>query len=112
MPSLEETRPPATVSFREAFVVWMKIGFLSFGGPAGQIGLMHKMLVEERKWVSNDRFLHALNYCNLLPGPEAMKYLKLGMIPVLICCAGIGFFWKTCIYEERIWGEISADLPR
>ncbi len=61
------------VSLREAVKVWAKIGFLSFGGPAGQIGLMHKMLVEERKWISNDRFLHALNYCNLLPGPEAQQ---------------------------------------
>ena len=61
------------VSFREAFIVWLKIGFLSFGGPAGQIAMMHKMLVEDRKWISNDRFLHALNYCHLLPGPEAQQ---------------------------------------
>lgn len=73
MPSPKNSPPPTTVSFREAFGVWMKIGFLSFGGPAGQIGMMHKMLVEERKWISNDRFLHALNYCNLLPGPEAQQ---------------------------------------
>ena len=65
--------PAEQVSFAEAFRVWAKIGFLSFGGPAGQIALMHKMLVEERKWISNDRFLHALNYCNLLPGPEAQQ---------------------------------------
>ena len=69
----EDNNPPETVTFREAFTVWMKIGFLSFGGPAGQIGLMHKMLVDDRKWISNDRFLHALNYCNLLPGPEAQQ---------------------------------------
>ena len=61
------------VSFGEAFRVWTKIGFLSFGGPAGQIALMHRMLVEERNWISNDRFLHALNYCHLLPGPEAQQ---------------------------------------
>lgn len=59
--------------FREAVRVWTKIGLLSFGGPAGQIALMHRMLVEERKWISNDRFLHALNYCHLLPGPEAQQ---------------------------------------
>ena len=64
---------PDQVSFREALRVWTKIGFLSFGGPAGQIALMHKMLVEERKWIGNDRFLHALNYCHLLPGPEAQQ---------------------------------------
>ena len=69
----EDNNPPETVTFREAFTVWMKIGFLSFGGPAGQIGLMHKMLVDDRKWISNDRFLHALNYCMLLPGPEAQQ---------------------------------------
>ena len=61
------------VSFAEALRVWTKIGFLSFGGPAGQIALMHRMLVEERRWIGNDRFLHALNYCHLLPGPEAQQ---------------------------------------
>jgi chromate transporter len=60
-------------TFREALAVWMKIGLLSFGGPAGQIALMHRMLVEERRWVSEARFLHALNYCMLLPGPEAQQ---------------------------------------
>jgi chromate transporter len=69
----EQPNIPAHVSFGEAFRVWTKIGFLSFGGPAGQIGLMHKMLVDDRKWISNDSFLHALNYCNLLPGPEAQQ---------------------------------------
>lgn len=60
-------------SFREAVGVWTKIGFLSFGGPAGQIALMHKVLVEEKRWVSEHRFLNALNYCMLLPGPEAQQ---------------------------------------
>jgi chromate transporter len=63
----------APVTFRDAFRVWLKIGFLSFGGPAGQIALMHRVLVEEKKWVSESRFLHALNYCMLLPGPEAQQ---------------------------------------
>jgi chromate transporter len=61
------------VSFREAFGVWVKIGLLSFGGPAGQIATMHRILVDERKWVGETRFLHALNYCMLLPGPEAQQ---------------------------------------
>lgn len=61
------------VPFREAFRTWMKVGFLSFGGPAGQIALMHRILVEEKRWISENRFLHALNYCMLLPGPEAMQ---------------------------------------
>lgn len=63
----------AVPTFREAFLVWLKIGLLSFGGPAGQIALMHRMLVDERKWISETRFLHALNYCMLLPGPEAQQ---------------------------------------
>ena len=60
-------------SFGEAAGVWWKIGLLSFGGPAGQIALMHKMLVDERKWIDEPRFLNALNFCMLLPGPEAMQ---------------------------------------
>ena len=65
-------RPPA-VSFWQAFVFWLKLGFISFGGPAGQISLMHQELVEQRRWISERRFLHALNYCMLLPGPEAQQ---------------------------------------
>lgn len=60
-------------SFRQAMNVWAAIGLLSFGGPAGQIALMHRILVDERKWVSEARFLHALNFCMLLPGPEAQQ---------------------------------------
>ena len=60
-------------AFGEALAVWWKIGLLSFGGPAGQIALMHKMLVDERKWIDEQRFLNALNFCMLLPGPEAMQ---------------------------------------
>ena len=61
------------VSFGEALRVWLKIGFLSFGGPAGQIALMHKLIVDEKRWIGEERFLHALNYCTLLPGPEAQQ---------------------------------------
>jgi chromate transporter len=61
------------IPFGEAVWVWLKIGLMSFGGPAGQIALMHRMLVEERRWIGEARFLHALNYCMLLPGPEAMQ---------------------------------------
>ncbi|MBZ9754803.1 chromate efflux transporter [Mesorhizobium sp. ESP6-5] len=64
---------PAVPSFREATKLWAKIGLLSFGGPAGQIALMHKELVEGRRWIGEQRFLHALNYCMLLPGPEAQQ---------------------------------------
>ncbi|MBR0814584.1 chromate efflux transporter [Bradyrhizobium diazoefficiens] len=61
------------VSFGEAFRVWLRVACLSFGGPAGQIAVMHRILVEEKKWISEGRFLHALNYCMLLPGPEAQQ---------------------------------------
>jgi chromate transporter len=64
---------PATPSFGQALVWWLKLGFLSFGGPAGQIALMHRELVERRRWISEKRFLHALNFCMLLPGPEAQQ---------------------------------------
>jgi chromate transporter len=61
------------VSFGEAVLFWLKLGFISFGGPAGQISVMHSELVERRRWISEKRFLHALNYCMLLPGPEAQQ---------------------------------------
>ncbi|WP_454696699.1 chromate efflux transporter [Achromobacter aegrifaciens] len=64
---------PPPVSFRQAFWFWLKLGFISFGGPAGQIAIMHTELVERRRWISERRFLHALNYCMLLPGPEAQQ---------------------------------------
>ncbi len=64
--------PPA-VSFWQAFAFWLKLGFISFGGPAGQIAIMHTELVERRRWISEKRFLHALNYCMVLPGPEAQQ---------------------------------------
>ena len=60
-------------SFSEAFLFWLKLGFISFGGPTGQIAVMHTELVEKKKWISEARFLHALNYCMLLPGPEAQQ---------------------------------------
>lgn len=60
-------------SISEAFLVWLRIGLLSFGGPAGQIALMHRIIVEEKKWLDEARFLHALNFCMLLPGPEAQQ---------------------------------------
>jgi chromate transporter len=64
---------PAEVSFWQAFRFWLKLGFISFGGPAGQIAIMHEELVERRRWISERRFLHALNYCMVLPGPEAQQ---------------------------------------
>ena len=63
--------PSHSVSLREAFLVWSRVAALSFGGPAGQIAVMHRIIVDEKKWVGESRFLHALSYCMLLPGPEA-----------------------------------------
>jgi chromate transporter len=73
IPEVSPDAPPAPVSFWEAFVFWLKLGFISFGGPAGQISIMHQELVENRRWISERRFLHALNYCMVLPGPEAQQ---------------------------------------
>jgi chromate transporter len=65
--------PPPAVTFSQAFIYWLKLGFISFGGPAGQIAIMHHDLVEKKRWISEKRFLHALNYCMVLPGPEAQQ---------------------------------------
>ncbi|WP_197362706.1 chromate transporter, partial [Ralstonia pseudosolanacearum] len=64
---------PPVPTRAEAFRYWLKLGFISFGGPAGQIAIMHEELVERRRWISEARFLHALNYCMVLPGPEAQQ---------------------------------------
>ena len=88
--AMQTAQPPAptSVPFREAFWFWLKLGFISFGGPAGQIAIMHAELVERRRWISENRFLHALNYCMLLPGPEK-------------------FFKSWCI----LWRTDDQDLP-
>ncbi len=70
---MEQPPRPTAPTFLEAFRYWLKLGFISFGGPAGQIAMMHQELVEKRRWISERRFLHALNYCMLLPGPEAQQ---------------------------------------
>ncbi|EPF73837.1 MULTISPECIES: chromate efflux transporter [Acinetobacter] len=69
----DKTETIPDVSFKAAFIFWLKLGFISFGGPAGQIAVMHQELVEQKKWISEKRFMHALNYCMLLPGPEAQQ---------------------------------------
>lgn len=81
------------VSFAEALRFWVKLGWISFGGPAGQIAIMHKELVDKRRWLSDERFLHALNYCMLLPGPEAKQL-------------AIYIGWLM----HRTWGGIVAGL--
>lgn len=91
--AFEADTSPSSPSFQEAFWQWLKVGFLSFGGPAGQIALMHKLYVEEKRWIGEQRFLHALNYCMLLPGPEAQQL-------------AIYIGWMT----HRLWGGITAGL--
>lgn len=71
--SQDVSEKPQAVPFREALLYWLKLGFISFGGPAGQISMMHQELVEKRRWISEHRFLHALNYTMVLPGPEAQQ---------------------------------------
>lgn len=70
---MAHSEPAPPVSFREALAFWLKLGFISFGGPAGQIAILYQELVERRRWISEKRFLHALNYCMVLPGPEAQQ---------------------------------------
>jgi chromate transporter len=84
---------PSLPTAAEAARVWLRIGCLSFGGPAAQIGLMHRDIVDQRRWVSDRRFLQALNFCTLLPGPEAMQlatYLGwlLHGVACCSCCRG------------------------
>src|SRR5688572_27964693 len=72
-PASDSETARRSVAFAEAFRFWVKLGFISFGGPAGEIASMHRELVDRRRWISEERFLHALNYCMLLPGPEAQQ---------------------------------------
>ena len=73
MPDTPSDARPAAIPFADALRFWLRLGFISFGGPAGQIAIMHQELVERRRWISERRFMHALNYCMVLPGPEAQQ---------------------------------------
>jgi chromate transporter len=107
---------PAPVTLGTAFKYWLKLGFISFGGPAGQISMMHQELVEKRRWISEHRYLHALNYCMLLPGPEAtqlaiyISWLMHGMKGAVI--AGVLFFLPSFLLLSLLagiylaWGEV------
>jgi chromate transporter len=108
--------PAHGVSIGAAFRVWLRVASLSFGGPAGQIAVMHRILVEEKKWVSESRFMHALNYCMLLPGPEAQQLaIYLGWLMhrtrggimaggLFILPGMIALMALSIIYAE--WGEV------
>ncbi len=117
-PLPDETVPWHGVSSGEAFKIWLRIALLSFGGPAGQIAVMHRILVEERRWISEARFLHALNYCHLLPGPEAqqlaiyigwlMHKTKGGLVAgVLFVVPGV-IALMTLSWIYVIWGNVSV----
>lgn len=105
------------VPFWEAFRYWLKLGFISFGGPAGQISMMHQELVEKRRWISEHRFLHALNYCMVLPGPEAIQlaiyigWLMHGVLGGIV--AGVMFFLPALILLISLsWIYIAfGDVP-
>src|SRR5205809_5660773 len=119
------------ISFGEAFRVWLRVAVLSFGGPAGQIAVMHRILVEEKNWISESRFLHALNYCMLLPGPEAQQLATyigwllhrtaggimaggLFILPGIICIMGLSYiyaaFGKVGFIEALFFGLKAAVL--
>jgi chromate transporter len=100
----DATDDPTQASLGDVTTAFARIGLLSFGGPAAQIALMHKVVVDEKKWLPEDRFLHALNYCMLLPGPEAMQLatyigwllqgVRGGLIAgLLFICPASLFFW-------------------
>jgi chromate transporter len=108
---------PALVSLWEAFKYWFKLGFISFGGPAGQIAIMHQELVEKRRWISEHRYLHGLNFCMLLPGPEAIQlaiyisWLMHGVRGAVV--AGVMFFLPAFILLSLLAGVYLAwgDVP-
>ena len=93
----------SAVPFFEAFKFWLKLGFISFGGPAGQIAIMHRELVEQKRWISEKRFMHALNYCMLLPGPEAQQ---LATYIGWLCTAPGAAWWRArclCCHRCSSW---------
>ncbi|MEB4591436.1 chromate efflux transporter [Candidatus Thiothrix sp. Deng01] len=108
---------PPTPTLGQAFFYWLKLGFISFGGPAGQIAIMHTDLVEKKRWISEHRFLHALNYCMLLPGPEAIQlaiyisWLMHGVLGAVI--AGVLFFLPAFVLLSALAGVYLAwgDVP-
>jgi chromate transporter len=113
----DEEERPAHPSLGEAFGYWLKLGFISFGGPAGQIAIMHQELVEKRRWISEHRYLHALNYCMLLPGPEAIQlaiyigWLLHGVVGGVV--AGVLFFLPSFFLLSALAGIYLAfgDVP-
>jgi chromate transporter len=119
---------PSPVSFGEALRFWLKLGFISFGGPAGQIAIMHTELVERRRWISEQRYLHALNYCMLLPGPEAQQLATyigwlmhrgwgglaaggLFVLPALFLLIGLGWIYQAFGQVPAVAGVLYGIKP-
>ncbi|MDR3390763.1 MAG: chromate efflux transporter [Sulfuriferula sp.] len=106
--SAAPTTPPSNPTLGEACKYWLKLGFISFGGPAGQIAMMHQELVERRRWISEHRYLHALNFCMLLPGPEAIQlaiyisWLMHGVRGAIM--AGVLFFMPAFVLLSLLAG--------
>ena len=120
--------PPALPSFAQALAFWLKLGFISFGGPAGQIAVMHEELVERRRWISENRFLHALNYCMVLPGPEAQQLAtyvgwllhgtwggivagSLFVLPSLFILIALSWVYVTCGSAPAVAGLLYGIKP-
>jgi chromate transporter len=113
---MDTAHPPAPVTLGGAFKYWFKLGFISFGGPAGQIAMMHQELVEKRRWISEQRYLHGLNFCMLLPGPEAIQlaiyisWLMHGVRGAIV--AGVLFFLPAFLLLSLLagvyltWGHV------
>ena len=98
---MEKVKP---VGFREAFWFWVKLGFINFGGPAGQIAIMHRELVERKRWVSESQYLRTLNFCMLLPGPEAQQvatYIGWRLHGALGGIVAGSFFVRNCPKRGR-----------
>ena len=126
--NLTTTETPHTPTLKEAFWYWLKLGFISFGGPAGQIAIMHQDLVENKRWISEKRFLHALNYCMLLPGPEAQQLATyigwllhktrggiiagtLFVLPSLLILIALSFIYMRFGYLPAVVGILAGIKP-
>ena len=115
---MNETQTPLKPSFIQFFIYWLKLGFISFGGPAGQISMMHQELVEKRRWISEHRFLHALNYTMILPGPEAQQLatyigwlmfgVRGGLVAGILFVLPSLFILSTLTWIYLSYGNVSA----
>jgi len=109
---------PLAIPFREALRFWVRLGFISFGGPVGQIAIMHREIVERRRWISEDQFLHALNFCMLLPGPEAQQLatyigwllhrVRGGLVAGVLFVAPSVFILLGLSYIYAMYGSVRA----